>query len=162
MMTDQSTKPSRRLPWQGKGGSRKGRPNSDVSRIRSMVGEALHRAGGVNYLVRQANENPGPFLQLVAKCLPRDVVTTAELGPNLAAALHAAMQRRLTITAKPLGINGLRDAADGRVIDGAVLPAPVPAVAGSAAPMQQGAQDGGLVGPAGSGPEGPGATSSQD
>jgi hypothetical protein len=160
MMTDQPSRPVRPGRWRG--GTRKGKSNSDITRIRSMVGEALYRAGGVNYLVKQANENPGPFLQLLSKCLPKDVVTTAELGPNLAAALHAAMQRRLTITAKPLGINGLRDAADGRVIDGAVLPALAPEAAEAAAPMQQGAQDGGLVGLAGAVPEGPGATSSQD
>jgi hypothetical protein len=159
MMTDLPDRP--RKTWK-RGASRKGRPNGDVFRIRSMIGEALHRAGGVQYLVNQAHQNPGPFLQLVAKCLPKDVVTTAELGPNLAAALHAAMQRRLTITAKPLGINGLRDATDGRVIDGAVLPAPAPEAAGAAAPMQQAAQDGGSVGSAGAGPEGPGATSSRD
>jgi hypothetical protein len=127
-----------------------------------MVGEALYRAGGVNYLVKQAHENPGPFLQLLSKCLPKDVVTTAEVGPNLAAALHAAMQRRLTITAKPLGINGLRDGTDGQIIEGAALPAPVPAGAEGVALAQQGGPDGGLVGSAGADPAGPGASSSHD
>jgi hypothetical protein len=158
-MTDQPHRP--RKVWK-RGASRKGRPNGDVFRIRSMIGEALHRAGGVNYLVKQAHENPGPFMQLVAKCMPRDVIATAEVGPNLAAALHAAMQRRLTITAKPLGINGLRDGTDGQVIEGAALPAPVPAGAEGVAPMQQAALDGGLVGSAGADPAGPGASSSHD
>jgi hypothetical protein len=36
-----------------------------------MVLEALQRAGGADYLLRQAKKrNSGPFLGLLAKCLP--------------------------------------------------------------------------------------------
>jgi hypothetical protein len=159
MMTDLPDRP--RKTWK-RGASRKGRPNGDVFRIRSMIGEALHKAGGVQYLVKQAHENPGPFLQLVAKCLPKDVIATAEVGPNLASALNAAMQRRLAITGKPLPINGLRDATDGQIIEGAALPAPVPAGAEAVAPMQQAAPDGVAAGSAGADPAVPCARSSHD
>lgn len=35
-----------------------------------MVADALDQAGGVDYLVKQAEANPGPFLALVGKVLP--------------------------------------------------------------------------------------------
>jgi hypothetical protein len=152
-MTDQPHRP--RKVWK-RGASRKGRPNGDVFRIRSMIGEALHRAGGVNYLVKQAHENPGPFMQLVAKCMPRDVIATAEVGPNLAAALNAAMHRRLSMTQNSLPINGLRDATDGQIIVGAGLPALPPEAAGSVAQKQQ-VPLGGVGEPAGAGGEPAGA-----
>jgi hypothetical protein len=103
-----------------RGGSRKGIPNSDVSRIRSMVATALHRAGGVDYLQRQAEENPNAFMALLAKCLPRDVITTAELGPNLSAALADAMSRRSSLTRIPVIDQRV---SDGEIIDGEPLPA---------------------------------------
>lgn len=106
-----------------KGGSRKGIPNSDVSRIRSMVATALHRAGGVDYLQKQAEENPNAFMALLSKCLPRDVVTTAEIGPNLSAALIDAMQRRTTMTTLPSLVN--QGVSDGELIEGEPLPAPI-------------------------------------
>lgn len=38
-----------------------------------MITEALDRAGGVAYLVRQAELNPAPFLALLGKLLPREM-----------------------------------------------------------------------------------------
>ena len=38
-----------------------------------MILGALEDAGGQKYLKRQAEENPGPFMTLVAKVLPREV-----------------------------------------------------------------------------------------
>lgn len=35
-----------------------------------MVEKALHKAGGVNYLARQAEKNPAAFMGLVGKILP--------------------------------------------------------------------------------------------
>src|SRR5437899_4276599 len=35
-----------------------------------MIYRALHKAGGVNYLARQAEKNPPAFLMLVGKILP--------------------------------------------------------------------------------------------
>ncbi len=60
--------------------------------IRQMVTRALEDAGGIQYLTEQARENPGPFLALVAKCMPRELI--ADVGPNLADALLIAMDRR--------------------------------------------------------------------
>ncbi len=51
----------------------KGVPNKLTASIKSMVTEALEKAGGVDYLVKQAKETPGPFMALVGKLLPMQV-----------------------------------------------------------------------------------------
>ncbi len=51
-------------------GRPKGVPNKNTTAIKDMIVAALEGAGGVEYLQRQANENPGPFLALVGKVLP--------------------------------------------------------------------------------------------
>lgn len=63
---------------QPKGGSRKGVPNKVTKQLKDMILGALDAAGGQDYLQRQAEENPGPFLALVGKVLP----TTLAGDPN--------------------------------------------------------------------------------
>lgn len=55
-------------------GRAKGVPNKFTQSIKEMVEEALRRAGGVDYLYRQAIENPRAFLPLVTKLLPTQPV----------------------------------------------------------------------------------------
>lgn len=62
------------------GGRQKGTPNKVTKELKEMVLQALDRAGGVDYLVTQARENPGPFLTLLGKVLPLQV-TGANGGP---------------------------------------------------------------------------------
>lgn len=57
------------------GGRTKGTPNKAPT-LRAMVLQALEEEGGVSYLRRQANDNPGPFMSLLARIL----------GPQAAAA----------------------------------------------------------------------------
>lgn len=59
-------------------GRPKGVPNKTTRAVKEMVLEALDRAGGVKYLVEQAEENPTAFLTLVGKTLP----LTADLNVN--------------------------------------------------------------------------------
>jgi hypothetical protein len=54
------------------GGRIAGTPNK-ADKLRTMVLRALDGVGGQQYLERQAELNPGPFLSLVSKCLPREV-----------------------------------------------------------------------------------------
>jgi len=61
------------------GGRRRGTPNRMPAALREMIHEALHNAGGIDYLVRQASENPTAFLTLLAKTLPKQI-TGAENG----------------------------------------------------------------------------------
>jgi len=58
---------------QPKGGSRKGVPNKVTKALKDMILGALDDAGGQGYLTEQAKKNPGAFLALVAKVLPKEL-----------------------------------------------------------------------------------------
>jgi len=45
-----------------------------------MILGALDDAGGRAYLAQQAQDNPGPFLALIGKVLPKDINANVELG----------------------------------------------------------------------------------
>lgn len=67
------TTTSKGRPAHLKGGSRKGIPNAINRDIKEMILEALHHAGGAEYLYVHALENPKAFLALVGKVLPMTV-----------------------------------------------------------------------------------------
>ena len=50
------------------GGRQKGTPNKISADVRAMVLAALDRAGGENYLLAQAHDNPKAFLTLLGRC----------------------------------------------------------------------------------------------
>lgn len=62
----------------------KGRPKGSVNKTTALLKDAILRAaeaaggggkeGMVNYLTQQAEENPGPFMSLLGKVLPMQVV----------------------------------------------------------------------------------------
>ena len=54
-------------------GRKKGVPNKVTTAVKDMILSALDKAGGEDYLVRQAEENPTAFMTLVGKVLPMDV-----------------------------------------------------------------------------------------
>jgi hypothetical protein len=58
----------------GQSGNAKGRPkgvpNKLTIEVKQMVIDALHNAGGVEYLELQAKRNPQAFLTLVGKVIP--------------------------------------------------------------------------------------------
>ena len=60
------------------GGRQKGTPNRTTADVREMVLRALNKAGGTDYLARQAEENPGPFMTLVGKVLPTQITGDPE------------------------------------------------------------------------------------
>jgi hypothetical protein len=55
------------------GGRRAGTPNKLTADVKAMILSALDQAGGVEYLLMQARENPTAFLTLVGKVLPMTV-----------------------------------------------------------------------------------------
>jgi hypothetical protein len=55
------------------GGRQKGTPNKTTGEVKEMILTALSRVGGVDYLARQADENPTAFMTLVGKVLPLQV-----------------------------------------------------------------------------------------
>ena len=50
----------------------KGQVNKNTAEIKGMIETALKNVGGVEYLQRQAEENPVAFMQLIGKILPKD------------------------------------------------------------------------------------------
>jgi len=70
-------------PGERRGGRQAGTPNKIPKELKEMIREALDRAGGVDYLQKQATDNPGAFLTLVGKVLPKDVRADVQLSDNL-------------------------------------------------------------------------------
>ncbi len=73
-------------------GRKPGQPNHLTGDLRDMIREALRRAGDVDYLVKQARENPAAFMSLLAKLLPKDV--HVEGSPGLGAIVHQLLDER--------------------------------------------------------------------
>ena len=59
-------------------GRPKGSLNKNTAAVKDMVLHALDKAGGVNYLLRQAEENPTAFMTLVGKVMPTQVTGDAD------------------------------------------------------------------------------------
>lgn len=62
-------------------GRPKGVQNKLTKEVKTMILEALHKAGGVKYLTEQAKVNPKAFLTLLGKVMPMQV--TGENGGPL-------------------------------------------------------------------------------
>ena len=63
----------RRTPPNAGKGRKKGTPNKITSDVKAMVLAALDKAGGSEYLFKQATTNPVAFMTLVGKVLPLTV-----------------------------------------------------------------------------------------
>ncbi len=68
-----------------KGGSRKGIPNKTTAALKDMILGALEQSGGVDYLVKRANDprTASAFLTLVGKVLPMTVQGPGENGEHV-------------------------------------------------------------------------------
>jgi|TARA_R110000824_G_scaffold281900_1_gene470223 hypothetical protein len=62
------------------GGRQAGTPNRINGNVKEMVLTALDGAGGVDYLIEQAQENPGNFLSLVGRVLPMQLAGSGDDG----------------------------------------------------------------------------------
>lgn len=54
-------------------GRKKGSINKVTADMREMMYEAFERAGGVEYLVRQAKDNPRAFMTMATRLIPQAV-----------------------------------------------------------------------------------------
>ncbi len=79
-------RPSR--PGERRGGRQKGTPNKTTALLKDAILKAAELAGNrvgedgmVSYLTHQAEENPGPFMSLLGKVLPMQVVGDDDGGP---------------------------------------------------------------------------------
>jgi hypothetical protein len=71
------------------GGRKKGVPNRFTASLKQAILDAAQIAGGGgqeglrDYLVRQAHENPGPFMSLLARVLPHQLTGDEEGGGGI-------------------------------------------------------------------------------
>lgn len=89
------TVPKRAKRPQPKGGSRKGIPNKVTKELKEMILGALDKAGGEDYLLRQARKrNPAPFLNLIAKVLPTTIKADVTANVKGSVSYKANMPQR--------------------------------------------------------------------
>ncbi|MDE1906753.1 MAG: hypothetical protein KGH75_09940 [Rhodospirillales bacterium] len=70
-------------------GRKKGSQNKFTKDVKEMILVALGNAGGADYLLTQAHENPTAFMTLVGKVLPLTVAG----DPNAPLAIHVIERR---------------------------------------------------------------------
>lgn len=70
-------------------GRKKGVPNKTTGLLKDMILGALDKAGGIDYLLVQSQENPVAFLTLVGKVLPMQVHGA---GPNGEHVIHTIVR----------------------------------------------------------------------
>jgi hypothetical protein len=63
----------RKMPPNAGKGRKAGVPNKVTGDVKAMILGALEQAGGQAYLADQAEQNPGAFMALVGKVLPKDL-----------------------------------------------------------------------------------------
>ena len=67
------TAAGKRLPPNAGKGRVAGVPNKNTKALKDMILGALEQGGGQAWLVKQMEENPGPFMTLVGKVLPMTI-----------------------------------------------------------------------------------------
>jgi len=79
MATKPSTKIAKNNNLAGKKQGRpKGAPNKNTKALKDMILGALDKAGGEEYLQRQADDNPNAFLSLIGRVLPTELKANVE------------------------------------------------------------------------------------
>jgi hypothetical protein len=63
----------RKMPPNAGKGRKAGVPNKVTGDVKAMILGALEQAGGQAYLAEQAEQNPGAFLSLIGKVIPKEV-----------------------------------------------------------------------------------------
>jgi len=65
------------------GGRPKGVTNKVNKELKDMILGALNDVGGQAYLARQAEQNPGPFMTLVGKILPKEIKADVDVKASV-------------------------------------------------------------------------------
>lgn len=61
-------------------GRPKGSPNKVTGSMKEMILQAFEKAGGADWLARQAEENPVAFMGLLGKLLPSDIALSGQVA----------------------------------------------------------------------------------
>ena len=84
----------------------RGRPpgarNKVTMELREMVRASLDKAGGLDYLVKQARMNPGAYLALLGKVLPKELNATLDMRGYICAPEQAATMEQWAAMVQPV------------------------------------------------------------
>lgn len=64
----------------GFGGRKKGSQNRVPVELKAMIRGALDKAGGMDYLLTQANKNPVAFMSLLGRIIPQELKHDGAIG----------------------------------------------------------------------------------
>jgi hypothetical protein len=78
-----------------RGGRVKGTPNKATTKIKEAVMAAFDKVGGVKYLIKIANDDPGVFCNLLAKILPTEIKAEITVNETLSVRLEQARLRAI-------------------------------------------------------------------
>ena len=74
-------------------GRPKGVPNKVTGQVKEALSQAFDRVGGVDYVVRMAEEHPKAFLTMLARLVPNEIHAEVNLNEGLAEAIRKARER---------------------------------------------------------------------
>lgn len=74
-------------------GRRTGSQNKVTKAVKEMIEGALHDLGGQAWLVKAAKKNPGAFMSLLAKILPKDIKVEGEVKHTLEQLVTQSLQQ---------------------------------------------------------------------
>ena len=80
--------------------------------IKEVLHIAFDKAGGCDYLVRQAEENPKAFMALLARCIPAQVALDVSVRLDLGQALIDAEANRQRISEQIIDMRPVTVEAD--------------------------------------------------
>lgn len=64
-------------------GRPKGSANKIGQELQAMLKASFSRVGGIEYLVKQAEENPTAYMTMISKLLPKQVEVSGDIGVML-------------------------------------------------------------------------------
>jgi len=74
-----------------------GKPLKSTIVLKQMIDAALYKVGGVDYLARQAEENPVAFMNLIAKTMPKNINVDIKDNRNVSDMIIAARKSVKTL-----------------------------------------------------------------
>lgn len=110
-------------PGERRGGRQKGTPNV-LPDLRAITLKALMKAGGVEYLVRQADENPLGFMSLLGRVMPREAHVELSGEVKLRQEVRRDLVDKVIVLMQAPVIPRADDESEKPAIDGTATPLP--------------------------------------